>query len=58
MDYPIDVTHPAPESPLCVIDLPSDEFYQIHALFSMHPPPPSSNLGTKGPSNNQMTTTI
>ena len=41
LDYPLDVSDQAPESPLGGIDLPSDEFYQIHTLSSRHPPPPS-----------------
>ena len=44
MNYPIDVSDLAQESPFGGIDLPSDEFYHIHAPFSRYPPParPSS----------------
>ena len=42
VDYPQDASDLAQESPYGVIDLNSDEFYQIHALSSRHPP--SSSL--------------
>ena len=40
VDYPTDVIDYVPDSPHGGIDLPSDEFYQIHALSSRYPPPP------------------
>ena len=40
IDYPTDVSELSQESPLGGMDLPSDEFYQIHVLSSRHPPPP------------------
>ena len=39
LDYPQDSSDFVHESPFEGIDLPSDEFYQIHALSSRHPPP-------------------
>ena len=68
--YPTDISDLAPESPLGGIDLPSDEFYQIHALSSRHPHPPRpgsplnhlsgplSNLGPKSPSKDMMAPSI
>ena len=38
VDYPTDVTDYVPDSPCGGIDLPPDEFYQIHALSSRHSP--------------------
>ena len=49
IDYPTDVSDLAQESPFHGIDLTSDEFYQIHALSSMHPPPPSPGSPPKPP---------
>ena len=49
IDYPTDVSDQALESPLVGIDLPSDEFYQIHALSSRHPPPPRPSSPPKPP---------
>ena len=40
VDYPTDVIDYGPDSPHGGIDLPPDEFYQIHALSSRHPPSP------------------
>ena len=40
IDYPTDVIDYVPDSFQGGIDLPPDEFYQIHALSSRHPPPP------------------
>ena len=37
-DYPQDPSDLLQESPYGHIDLPSDAFYQIHALSSRHPP--------------------
>ena len=39
VDHPQDASHFVQESPYGGIDLPSDEFYQTHALSSTHPPP-------------------
>ena len=39
VDYPQDASDFVQESPYWGIDLPSDEFYQIHALSSRHLPP-------------------
>ena len=36
-------------SPYGGIDLPPDEFYQVHALSSRHPPPPRSSNPTRPP---------
>ena len=40
VDYPTDVFDHVPDSPNGGIDLPPDEFYQIHAVSSRYPPPP------------------
>ena len=40
VDYLTDVFACVPDSPNGGIDLPSDEFYEIHTLSSRHPPPP------------------
>ena len=40
VDYPTDVIDCVPDSFHGGIDLPPDEFYQIHALSSWHPPSP------------------
>ena len=63
-DYPIDVIDSVPDSFHRGIDLPPDEFYQIHALSSRHPPSPMpgnhlsghilNNLGPKSPSKGMM----
>ena len=42
-----------PESPYGGIDLPPDEFYQIHVLSSRHLPPPRPDNPSKPPFNNQ-----
>ena len=39
VDYPQDASDLVHESPHGGIDLPSDEFYKIHAPSSRHPPP-------------------
>ena len=38
VDYPQDASDFVQKSPYGGIDLPSDEFYKIHALSSRHPP--------------------
>ena len=67
VDYPTDVIDYVPDSPNGGIDLPPDEFYQIHALSSRHQPHPrpgnlskppfrphSHNQGPKSPSKGMM----
>ena len=49
VDYPPDVSYFVPDSPYRGIDLPPDEFYQIHALSSRHPPPPRPGNPSKPP---------
>ena len=49
IDYPTDVSDIVQESPLGGIDLPSDEFYQIHVLSSRHPPTPRPGSPPKPP---------
>ena len=39
-DHPTACIDHVPGSPYGGIDLPPDEFYQVHALSSSHPPPP------------------
>ena len=38
IDSPTDCIDHVPDSPYGGIDLPPDEFYQVHALSSRHPP--------------------
>ena len=38
-----------PDSPYGGIDLPPDEFYQIHTLFSRHPPSPRPGNPSRSP---------
>ena len=40
VDYPTDLLVHVPDSPCGGIDLPHDELYQVHTLFSWHPPSP------------------
>ena len=40
VDHPTACIHHVPNSPYGGIDLPPDEFYQVHALSSRHPPSP------------------
>ena len=49
VDYPTDVSDLGQESSYGGIDVPSDEFYQIHALSSKHPPPPRPGSQPKPP---------
>ena len=49
VDYPTDVIDHVPDSPHRGIDLPPDEFYQIHALSSRHPPSPRPGNPSKPP---------
>ena len=49
VDSPPDIFHFVPDSPNGGIDLPPDEFYQIHALSSRHPPPPRPGNPSKPP---------
>ena len=49
VDFPPDVPDFVPESPYGGIELPPDEFYQIHALSSRHPPPPRPGSTLKPP---------
>ena len=53
VDYPQDVSHFVQESPYGGIDLPSDEFYQIHALSSRHPPSSRPGSPSRPPSTPQ-----
>ena len=39
-DHPTACIDHVPDSPYGGIDLPSDEFYQVHTLSSWHPPSP------------------
>ena len=39
VDLPTDCIDDVPDSPYGGIDLPPDDFYQVHALSSRHPPP-------------------
>ena len=49
VDYPTDVIDYVPDSFHGGIDLPPDEFYQIHALSSGHPPPPRPGNPSRPP---------
>ena len=49
VDYPPDASDFVQESPYGGIALPPDEFYQIHAFSSSHPPPPRPGIPTKPP---------
>ena len=49
VDCPQDASDFVQESPYGRINLPSDEFYQIHALSSRHPPPPRPGHPPKPP---------
>ena len=49
VDYPTDLIDYVPDSPHGAIDLPPDEFYQIHALSSRHPPPPRPGNPSRPP---------
>ena len=49
VDYPQDASDFIQESPYGGIDLPSDEFYQIYALSSRHPPPPRPGSPSEPP---------
>ena len=49
VDYPPDFSDFVPDSPYGGIDLPPDEFYQIHDLSSRHPPPPRPDNPSKPP---------
>ena len=40
VDHPTACIDHVPDSPYGGIDLPPDEFYQVHTLFSRHPPSP------------------
>ena len=49
VDYPTDVIDYVPDSPHAGIDLPPDEFYQIHAHSSRHPPSPRPGNPSRPP---------
>ena len=49
LDYPTNISDLAQESPYGGIDLASDEFYQIHAHSSRHPPSPRPGGPPKPP---------
>ena len=53
VDYPTDAMDYVPDSFHGGIDLPLDEFYQIHALSSRHPPSRPGNP-SKSPSKDMM----
>ena len=53
VDYPTDVIDYVPDSFHGGIDLPPDEFYQIHALSSRHPPSPRPGNPSRQPSRPQ-----
>ena len=44
VDHPTACIDHVPTSPYGGIDLPPDEFYQVHALSSRHPPSPRTGL--------------
>ena len=48
-DYPTDVIDYVPDSPHGGIDLPPDEFNQIHAISSRHPPSPRPGSPSRPP---------
>ena len=48
-DYPTGVIDYVPNSFHGGIDIPLDEFYQIHSLSSRHPPPPRSGNPSRQP---------
>ena len=48
-DSTSDIPGFVPDSPNGGIDLPPDEFYQIHAVSSRHPPPPRPGKSSKPP---------
>ena len=49
VDYPTDVIDYSPDSFHGDIDLPPNEFSQIHALSSRHPPPPRPGNPSRPP---------
>ena len=49
VDYPPDVFDFVPYTPHGGIDLPPDEFHQIHAHSCRHPPPPKPGNPSKPP---------
>ena len=49
VDLPIACIDDVPDSPYGGIDLPPDEFYQVHALSSRHPPPQRPGQPTRPP---------
>ena len=53
VDYPTDVIDYVADSFQGGIDLPPDEFYQIHALSSRHPPPPRPGNHSRPPFRHQ-----
>ena len=48
-DLPTACIDDVPDSPYGGIDLPPDEFYQVHALFFRHPPPQRRGQPTRPP---------
>ena len=53
VDYPLDASDFVQQTPYGGIDLPSDEFYQIHALASRHSPPSRPGHPPKPPFRHQ-----
>ena len=49
VDLPTACIDDVPDSPYGGIDLPPDEFYQVHALSSRHPPPQRPGKPTRPP---------
>ena len=49
VDLPTACIDDVPDSPYGGIDLPPDEFYQVHALSSRHPPPQRPGQPTRPP---------
>ena len=49
VDLPTAYIDDVPDSPFGGIDLPPDEFYQVHALFSRHPPSQRPGPPTRPP---------
>ena len=52
IDSPTPCIDHVPDSPYGGIDLPPDEFYQVHALSSRHPPSQRPGQPSRPPSSN------
>ena len=49
VDHPTACIDHVPNSPYGGIELPPDEFYQVHSLSSRHPPSPRAGLPSSPP---------